>query len=559
MPIKVLSMARFNGGIAIGDKETVTSVYNQNGLNSSWRFGYGVNVHDEPSKWSSLPGPVNVANGQFGIDTLRDEPRWFVDANPYANTVFMYGSGGRVYQENPDSSWAYLHTVPNSVGNGMCVFKNYLYCIADTTISQYGPLDASAPSWSDSWQTGLNSTNALGFAPALVFGFGFAVGHGNDVGFYGNNIDIGFSAYVAYTAGQVVSYGGQFYTNILSYTSGVTTPDQDATHWSLATIASAPFQWTSSAISLPDGIYVTSMCRIEQYLSILTTGSNSVFDNENGYIFMWDGSSPQWNFFNNIEQGSGNAIANYRNQPLSINGTQGMIYLGYDPFIKNHQLPKLPISSSVQVYPGAITSWKGKVHIGFGANSSDTNFVRGIYAWGAKVNAYPDALTLDYLVSTGNSGVTVQVTACAGMGNSMYIGWRDGDTVGIDKVTENNPPQPAARINFLVFDDGRIPQEKKADTLQVYHSALKPGESVSIYYRVNRTDGAAAFDTVPVFTHSYTVGDPKPMTTKWSPSTADIPRFNELEIGVSIGCATTTPYVYGLSMKYDDLSNELIL
>lgn len=550
-------MTRFNGGIAIGDKETITSVYNQNGLNSSYRFGYGLNIHDEPSKVSSLPKPINVLTGTAGgVQTLNDEIRWFVNGQPYINAVFAYSSGGKIYKEDSNGVWTLLRTAPDSVGQGMVVFNNYLYYVQRNQIGRYGPLDTN-PLFTDAWQTGLNDTSLLGFAPCKVFGFGFAVGHGNMVGFYGNNINITFSAYVTYTAGQIVSYGGAFYTCILGYTSTTTTPDLDAVHWAVATISSPPFQWTNAAITLPYGTHCMSMTRIEQYLAIGTTGSNSVFDNENGYIFMWDGSSPQWNFFNNIEQGSNNALENYRNQPLSINGSQGIIYLGYDPFVKVHQLPKLPITEKVQVYPGAITSWKGKVYIGFGAASTDPNFVRGVYAWGAKVNAYPDALSCDFLISTGNTSNTVQITAVCGMGNSLYIGWRDGNTVGIDKVTYNNAPQ-SSRLDFMIFDESKISQEKKADTIQIYHSALNPGESISIYYRVNRTnDPTAPYETTPIFTHSYSAGDQDPTITRWSPATSNIPRFNELELGVGIGVSTTTtPYVYGVSLKYDDLSNE---
>ena len=561
MAFKVLSITRFNGGISIGDKETITSVYNQNGLNSSWRFGYGVNIHDEPSKFSALPKSLNVLSGAYGAGiVLQDELRWIRDGYPWINNVFAYGSTGRVYQEDAAGNWTYIHTVPNSVGNGMEVFNDYLYCVGDTTISRYGPLDGT-PTWSDSWQTGLNSTNALGFAPCLVFSTGLAIGHGNSVGFLSNSLTPGFTTFTAYTVGNVIVYSGQYWRCILAYTTGnatTITPDIDTTHWAAYTSSTAPVQWTVAAIQLPSGVNITSLCRIEQYLAIGTTGSTSIFDNENGYIFMWDGSSPYFNFFNNIEQGSCNALVNYRNQPLSINGSQGIIYLGYDPFIKVHQLPKLPISGAVQVYPGAVTSWKGKVYIGFGARSIDPNFVRGVYSWGSKVNAYPDALTCDFLASTGNYGPTVQITACTGMGNSLYIGWRDGSTCGIDKVTYTNQFQSKVRMDYLIFDDGRIAQDKKADTFQIYHSNLNPGESISIYYRSNRTDTPGfAYLTTPVYTHTYSSADLEPNITRWSPATTDGPRFYELEIGVSIQTTGgTTPYVYGMSMKYNDLTEE---
>jgi len=505
-------MTRFNGGIAIGDKETITSVYNQNGLNSSWRFGVGVNVHDEPSKFSALPASVNVLSGTYGSGAvIQDEPRWFCNASPYSAATFMYGSTGRVYQELA-GVWMYLFTVPSSVGNGMCIFNDYLYCVGDTTITQYGPLDGS-PAVVNNWQTGLNSTNALGFAPCLVANYGFYVGNGNQISSWGNS--------------------------------------------------TGSYVWTASAVSINSTRNVISMVQIEQYVAFGTTSSTSIFDNEKGYVYMWDGVSLTPNYYSPVDMGSNNFVANYRNQLLSVNGIQGMIYLGNDPFVKVHQLPFIPISGSCQVYPGAVTTWKGEVHIGFAANSSDPNFTRGVYAWGAKVNAYPDALTCNYPISTGNTGSTVQVTSCAGFGNYLYIGWRDGNTCGVDKVSASNNPVNGARINFMVFDDGRVPQQKNAMQLHVYHSALRPGESVSIYYRINRTDGTSPFLTTPVVTHSYGVSqnpgstiDYNPNVTKWSPSTSDIPRFHELEIGVSVGCATTTPSVYAVSMMYDDLKEE---
>lgn len=512
MAIKAISMARFNGGIAIGDKETITSAYNQNGLNSSYRFGYGLNVHDEPSKLSVLPGTANVLSGAYGQSVTEgqsgiiDEPRWIVTASPYIPSVFMYGSTGAIYQETP-GGWIFLRKIPNSVGQGMVVFQDYLYYVQNTQIGRYGPLDNN-PTWNDVWQTGLNNTAALGFAPCLVFGYGVAFCNGNQVSFYG--------------------------------TGGGTT-----------------LSFQLSALTFPAGTNCISVCRIEQYMAIGTTGSTSVFDNEQGYIFLWDGSSQFFNFFNNIEQGANNCIANYRNQPLSINGIQGMIYMGYDPFIKTHQLPNLPITGSCQVYPGAISSWKGRIYIGMAANSADPNFTRGVYAWGAKVNAYPDSLTCDYLISTGNKGATVQITAVTGLGNSLYIGWRDGNTVGVDKVRATNNPLPSARIDFLVFDDGRMPQRKKADTIKVDHSPLNPGESISIYVRADRVGNY----TTPVFTHSYNAAELNGVNnvTRFSPPTG-LSAFREYELGVGITCTgSTTPYIYGVSMKYDDLSNELAI
>lgn len=493
MSRKIIAMNRFNGGIAIGDKE---------GNPSSYRFGYGVNIHDEPSKFSVLPKAVKVLGGTFGdvqtvgSSVMNAQMKWIVTGRPFTNAVYAVDSNGSIYQEDSSGNWTVLRQVSSCVGQGLGVYGDYLYYVRNTAIGRYGPL-SGLPSFDDSWQSGLNDTSVTGWSPVLSFGKGIAFGHLASVAWY------------------------------------------DGTTFTLARIL------------LPPNAWCRSMCRIEQYLMIGTVGSRNVFDNEEGYVFAWDGASTQWNFFNNIEQGSNNCLANYRNQPFSVNGTLGVVYLGFDPFVKVHQLPKIPITSSVEVYPGAVSSWKGKTYVGFGANSDDPNFVRGVYSWGAKSNGYPDSLTCDFLVSTGNSGNTVQVTAVKGLGNALYVSWQDGTSYGVDKVTNSNPPQASARMDFLIFDDRRIPQDKSADTIRIDHSALRAGESVSIYARTDRTGDF----TAPMVTHSYSADDLKPRETRYriAPSMA---RFHEFEWGVSLGCSATTPEVYGVSFKYADLEEE---
>ena len=505
MSSKVLTVERFVGGIAVGDKE---------GIASSYRFGYGLNIHDEPSKFTALPSPIKVLGGNAG-DTpavgttgLSGSVKWIVSGAPWIKAVFAYDENGYLYKEDQAGTWTVIRAVASSKGQGLSVLNNYLYYAQNGQIGRYGPLNG-APVFTDNWSTTvsasgsysntMNDTTTFGFAPIFNFSKGFVCGNGN---------------YISYFDG----------TN-----------------------------FNANRIILPPQGTVMSLCRIEQYIMVATIGGTSTLDNEEGFIFAWDGSSVTFNFFNNIEQGSNNCIANYRNQPISINGTIGTIYIGIDPFVKVHQLPKIPLTSSCQVYPGAITSWKGKIYIGFAAPSDDRNFVRGLYAYGAKNNSYPDALSCDFLISTGNSGSTVSITACKGTGNSLYMAWRDGTTVGIDKITNSNAPQSTARIESLIFDDKRLPQDKAATTIRVDHSILRVGESVSIYTRTNRADDY----TVARVVHSYTVGEDPNLaaTTRWKPDSGTA-RFQEYEWAVTIGSTTTSPEVYGISLQYDDLADE---
>lgn len=501
MSVKVISQNKFNGGLSISDKE---------GIPGSFRSGFGINVHDEPFKFSALPGSVNVLRGKTsqagGVNTnvQTGSIKWIVSASPWLKAVFAYDENGTLYQENDLGSWNVVRQVSASVGQGLGVYNNYLYYMRNQDIGRYGPLNGS-PTFTDSWASGLGvtivDTSVQGFAPVLAFGKGIAFGHGSN----------------------------------LAWFDGTTL--------------------TGQRLVFPPQALVRSMCRIEQYLMIGTIGSTNVFDNEEGFVFAWDGFSVSFNYFNNIDQGSNNCLVNYHNQPLSVNGTSGRIYLGIDPFTKVHQLPGIPITGSCQVYPGAVTSWKGRVFIGFSATSSDPNFVRGLYGWGSKGSMYPDALTCDYTISTGNTGASVQITAAKGLGNALYIAWRDSDTFGVDKVINTNTPIQQSRINFLIFDDKRIPQDKNADTIRVDHSVLRPGESISIYARTNRIGD---YQT-PRIVHTYSANDTKSNETRWRPDSGSS-RFQEFEWGVGISCLSgTSPEIYGVSLKYDDLASEVAI
>lgn len=470
------------------------------GLPGSFQFSQGINIRDEPSQFSLLPAPEKVSGS-----VITAMVKWMVSGAPYNDNIYAYDETGTLYKQNVEGVWSVMGQFDNSHGQGMAVYDNYLYLTLDQNIAKYGPLSSDPEFLSATvgdWQTGLNDTSEFGFAPIISFKEGFAVGHGNNVAWYDGAV------------------------------------------------------FTIDRLEFPPGLYVSAICQIQEFLTIGTINGTDPLTNDRGYVFAWDGTAETFNFFNNCEEGGINALVNRKNQLLSIAGSSGNIYVGYDPFEQLHQLPKLPVTSSVQVYPGAVCTWKSNVYFGFAGFSTDTNFVRGMYSWGSKSRKYPDVLNLDFIPSTGNSGSTVRITSALGLGNTMYFAWVDGTSYGIDKVEDTNDYQSIGIFESLIFDDKRIPQEKAADTLRVDHSALNPGESVSIYYRINRENGPDLNGYNLGTTHSYDATDHKPRVTRYN-ITGSSARFNEIQWQVTIESdGSSTPYVYGSSFKYDDLMKE---
>jgi hypothetical protein len=76
---------------------------------------------------------------------------------------------------------------------------------------------------------------------------------------------------------------------------------------------------------------------------------------------------------------------------------------------------------------------------------------------------------------------------------------------------------------------------------------------VSIYTRTNRTSD---FTTAKAI-HSYSATEDanKASQTRYTLSSSES-RFQELEWGVVIGSTATSPEVYGISLKYEDLNSE---
>jgi len=456
------------------------------GIGGSFRFAQSLDIFSEPTQITLLPKTTKVSGA-----TVADLVKWIVSGAPHDTNKYFYGSAGKIYKETSGGSWSLLQTTSNSGGQGMDLHDDYIYYTQDTQIGRYGPL-SDTPAFDDDWQTDLNNTSATDIAPIKAFKEGLAVGHGNHLGWWDGTV------------------------------------------------------WNEDQLILPPGFKIRSLDVIDEYLVIGTWKGTSIGDNEEGYIFFWDGVSVTFNFFVKSDVGGFQALANSQNRLFSIIGN-GNLNINYNPFQKIQQLPNLGRGKSVSIYPGAITNWQNMIHIGVGSTDSDTLY-QGVYQWGSMSSKYPEVLNFAYPISTGHvNDADISIGSVKGIGNSLYIGWKDTTTYGVDKVTKSGDYYATGNVESLLFDNRQPSRDKTFITMKAVHKPLAEGESIQLGYRASEAD-------------SYTLGtanatDDTIETRLEIP--ANVARQTDFEGQCILGSdGSSTPTVIFFGWQFDDNKEE---
>lgn len=469
------------GGISIASKV---------GQLASFRFGTHLNITDDPNEIKlNLTGSKKSASVVVGLI------KWIVDGTPFDTNRYAYDDVGNIYKIDASDVFTLIRTVANSHGQGMEVQADYLYYTQNTQIGRYGPLDG-VPTFTDNWQTGLNSTATSLFAPIAVLNDRLVVGHGNNVATWDGAI------------------------------------------------------WTLAALTLPAQLNVRAMTRTDQYILLGAWRGTAVTASEDGYVYLYDGLSDTFNDSYPTEGGI-NAISYYRNTLFSIQGKNGVIYTDTSPFNRKHQIPKLEIKKFVEVFPGAMTTWQNMTFFGV-SNSDSVNVTRGVYSWGTKQSTvFPDALNYAFTISTGNNGSTVQIGAVKGIGNDLYIAWKDGASYGVDKIDETSSYVLSGTYESLIEDARIAGNEKAGVVVSVSHLPLAANESIAINYKQNRQ---SSFQTG--ITNSI-VGSTSTLLYNSALPGQEGTRFLDYEWqAVLAGDGTSTPTIVAQNFIYDDLKEE---
>jgi len=477
MADQILPIDEFFGGIAIGNKQ---------GSRASFKFTQSADIQSDPNEVSVLKAAAKVSGST--VDTL---VKWIVDATPHDTNRYFYGESGAIFRETSGGTWSKLQTTSDSGGQGMDVFNDYLYYAADTQLGRYGPLSGT-PTFTDNWQTDLNNTSSSNIAPVKAFKDGFAVGNGNDLGWYDGST------------------------------------------------------WDQNKVVLPPGFNIRTLEVIDEFLVVGAWRGDTVLDSEQGFLFTWDGSSSTFNAFVPTD-GAPNAITNNGNTLQSVIGTKGAIFTDSAPFNRTNRIPKLGSNEYLEVLPGAMTVWRNQAYIGVSGNTDSSTVEQGVYSFGTiSSDVYPPALNFAYQVSTGTTtGTTLKIGAVKGIGDELYFSWDDNGTYGVDRVKLSNDNAATAVIETLIFDNNDPLRDKVAKVVKCLHSSLASSEGIKIEYDINRSGSWT--EAVDNTTSSTT-------ETRIDLSQKRFKEI-QFRLTLT-ATASTKPTLYAFGLQYDDLVEE---
>ncbi|MGV8142968.1 MAG: hypothetical protein ACP5NS_05045 [Candidatus Pacearchaeota archaeon] len=251
------------------------------------------------------------------------------------------------------------------------------------------------------------------------------------------------------------------------------------------------------ALTFPPDERVRCLETIGDYLAISTWKNYSLEDGRSR-IYFWDGTSPTYNAFIDID-GVVNAMRNNGSNALFvIHGTQGNLSIYTGAITKLRRIKFVQNAVKTFVMPGAMDTLEGLLYFGnYGATSTVVDTL--VYAYGRKSKDYPMSLNKAYPISTGNKNGNVTIGAILGMSASKFFAsWKDtnsGTVYGVDIIDASNV-QTSVYLETLRFDKGDPARQGHGVDLSARFSPIVAGQKISIQWRRNNL--AAWQDAVTV-------------------------------------------------------------
>lgn len=369
----------------------------QAGISSSPHFG---NADIRNIDISSIPGTAQMNNvaDKKSSTTIDGQPYWIIqDPNTPADFYCLDAAGVLYKSDDWCVSWAEISD-RGGTGQGLAIWKDYVFVFEDTKIDVYGPLSGAA-AWTDNWAT-----------------IGSATWHPTKVSQNDGNLYFGCGRYVGY----------------ISEESG-----QDFAPGTSATYDSTLGTSASNSLDLPEDFEIKCMEELGNNLMLGTYRGSET--NRTANIFSWDRSSVSFGQPIITEEYSIHAMKNINQQLYFLAGNQGKVYKSNG--VQTWAIAQIPdyITSlkdsalKLEGYPGAICKYKGKLYFGIGSDSA----VDGMGVYSVQETSGGTILNLEHGISTGNWGASnkLQVSAlCPITDESISIGWIDNTTTGVDKT-----------------------------------------------------------------------------------------------------------------------------
>lgn len=459
------------------------------------------------------PGIVKLNNltAKASASTVTGLIQWMVK-NPLVPTeVWGLDNGGQVYKSTDSgASWATVAgETAGGAGQGLAIWKDYLFVARTTNLDVYGPL-TSGSAWSNSWKT--IDSDAL-WHPMIV--------SKNDGKLYGG--------------------AGRFVYSLDEVTGQTFAPGTGAT-----------YTWTQQALDLPVNYRIKCLEELGNNLMCGTWVGTNVYDYRIADIFPWDRSAVSFGQPVTLSVNGIHGLLNNGNYLIVLAGIEGTVYrsdgVSATPI---GQIPQSIADISGGKYlewlPGAICNYKGRPF--FGVSGGGTSAIAGMGVYSLLQTGQGTVLTHEHTVSTGNDGTSnvLKIGALIGITrDNILIGWRDNSTYGIDNITVTSFTTSYGGFFITpLYRVGTKLQPRKFIECEVsLDRPLRANEGIRLAYR---TDLTSSFTTVDTYDFA-TYGAELSHNAIFKMNVTDIPASELLQLKVSITGTTTSPELRSLTL-----------
>ena len=479
----------------------------QIGISSSPHLGFGDMRNMDVSSVPGIAQMNNVASKKSST-TIDGQPMWFVQDPADPKDFYCLDVAGVVYNSaNYGATWAELADKAGA-GEGLAIWKDYLFVFGTTGIYTYGPLSGS-PNWKDDFAT-------IGTAPW----------HPTHVSKNDGNLYFGCGRYIG-----LISEDTDF-------------ADGDGGTYSITLGTSG-----DNSLDLPEDYIIKCLEELGNSLMIGTyqgTGNVKIAD-----IFPWDRSSVSYGQPITMEDYGVHALKTINQQLYISAGNEGKIFRSNGAqAVQVAQIPdsiatRKDTSIGITGYPGAMAKYKGKLFFGLGS----TVAVDGMGVWSLMETSQGNVLTLEHGISSGNWGVSNKLQASCiipASGEELLIGWIDNTTTGVDKTLIAGSKYAYGTAYTDCYFDSAFYNvgtnlNKRVFTELEFQLAkdIAANEGIRLAYRVALDD---SFTTIGTYTNSEFTGTSHHVT-------ATIPACEFLQIRVSLTGTTTTPQWKNLTLR----------
>lgn len=422
----------------------------QKGIAPSQAMGFANMLQCDISNFPGIVRPNYDLEKKSGT-TITGLVKWIV-RNSSNGHFFSLDTDRKVYTSTDSgSSWSLVSgnttTAGTGTGNGLAIWKDYLFVMRNTAVDIYGPL-SGVPAWTNGWG-GLTLTSDTFAHPALW---------GQD---------------------DILYIGNQRYVASVQEVPGATFDPATA----------ATYTATAQALDLPANYRVRCLAELADKLMIGTWVGTSLGQFKIADIFPWDRVSPSFDLPLKLGE-SGVASMVTKDNILYVRaGTSGKLFATNGSSVR--QVAEIPLYISqldggiaYEDYPGAMCIHYGRV---FWGASILTTQGRGCGVWSYD----PDTgvLNRENSVSTGDD-TNIEIGALFSVFRDSYVvGWRDNTATaqGIDKLLNDSHALDATIESQEFWVGNMIHGATYSKMTFELSKPLVSGESVNVYWRPNRS------------------------------------------------------------------------